>query len=231
MALIDNLISHWTFDESSGNATDSHGSNNLTNVASVTYTSGKINNCADLERSSSQYFEITDASQSGLDISNDMSVSFWMNAETMIGTIFNKYAATGNQRSYQFNLNSGTWEFVVSGNGSSTAQTTGLTHSMSTGSWYFIVVTYDASAGDVVVYQNGTILDSETITATNPYNGTAPFRIGNQHTTNYYDGLLDEVSIWSRVLDSTEVSDLYNGGFGLSYPFDITTPSGFFAFF
>src|SRR6202035_2479657 len=35
----------------------------------------------------------------------------------------------------------------------------------------------------------------------------------------YFDGDIDEVSIWNRALTSTEVSDLYNSGGGLQYPF------------
>lgn len=34
-----------------------------------------------------------------------------------------------------------------------------------------------------------------------------------------FDGLIDEVGIWSRAIDSTEVTSLYNGGAGLQYPF------------
>ena len=37
-ALTDNLVSYWKFDESSGNTTDSVGSNNLTNNNSVGFS-------------------------------------------------------------------------------------------------------------------------------------------------------------------------------------------------
>ena len=33
------------------------------------------------------------------------------------------------------------------------------------------------------------------------------------------DGRVDEVGLWQRVLTPLEVSTLYNGGAGLSYPF------------
>ena len=38
-------------------------------------------------------------------------------------------------------------------------------------------------------------------------------------TPNYFNGNIDEVAIWGRVLTPTEVSTLYNNGKGLSYPF------------
>ena len=36
---------------------------------------------------------------------------------------------------------------------------------------------------------------------------------------NFLNCYIDEVGIWSRTLTSTEVSDLYNSGSGLQYPF------------
>jgi len=42
-------------------------------------------------------------------------------------------------------------------------------------------------------------------------------------STADFDGLIDEVGIWSRALNSTEVSELYNSGSGLAYPFTTGT--------
>lgn len=83
MALTDNLISYYKLDESSGNASDSVGSNTLTNVNSVVYATAKLNKGADLERSSSQYLSIADGSQSGLDITGNISVSAWIKIESL----------------------------------------------------------------------------------------------------------------------------------------------------
>ncbi len=40
----------------------------------------------------------------------------------------------------------------------------------------------------------------------------------------YLNGALDEIGLWTRVLTSTEVTQLYNGGAGLAYP--LVVPSG-----
>ena len=37
--------------------------------------------------------------------------------------------------------------------------------------------------------------------------------------TNYWDGRIDSTSFWWKILTSTEVTDLYNGGSGFDYPF------------
>ena len=54
--------------------------------------------------------------------------------------------------------------------------------------------------------------------------GTAQtdFRFGNRGAGGDVFGLsanLDEFGIWNRALSNTEITDLFNGGTGLSYPF------------
>jgi hypothetical protein len=42
---------------------------------------------------------------------------------------------------------------------------------------------------------------------------------------HHWDGLIDEVGIWSRALSSNEVSQLYNNGDGLAINYDPCTPA------
>src|SRR3990167_8592069 len=79
MALTDQLISYWKFDESSGNAADSHGANTLTNTNTATFGTGKINNGTDLEEDSSQYF--TNATDLGI-TGGACSYSLWLKPES-----------------------------------------------------------------------------------------------------------------------------------------------------
>jgi hypothetical protein len=53
--------------------------------------------------------------------------------------------------------------------------------------------------------------------------GTAPFAIGARDAAaaDYWDGLIDEVGFWKRVLTADERTTLYNGGNGLAYPFTV----------
>ena len=48
MALNTNILASWKFDESSGNASDSSGNGKtLTNINTIAYVAGKVNNAAD----------------------------------------------------------------------------------------------------------------------------------------------------------------------------------------
>lgn len=73
------------------------------------------------------------------------------------------------------------------------------------------VVTFTSVGGDT----SGTIT-----TATATFIGSNP-----TGATNYYGGLIDEVGIWNRTINQSEVTELYNGGVGKQYPFGDVPPS------
>ena len=235
MALTDNLVSYWKLDESSGNAADSVGSNTLTNNSSIAYGTGIINNGADIENSlgEGQFFSIADGSQSGLDITGDISFSFWIKFETLplasLATPIAKWASTGDQRQYFLTIvDIGVADYRIQCDYRSDGATTRTvfrsdTLAWSTGVWYHIVAAADVSAQNWEIYRNDTNTNAtaDTTGATSIFNGTGDFALGRQGSDNtgYMDAVLDEVGIWSRELTSAEVTELYNGGAGLQYPF------------
>ena len=225
IALTDSLQGYWKLDESSGNAEDSTANNNdLTNNNTISYVAAKINNGADMETSSSQYFSITDAAQTGLDFSTAFTFSWWQNLETVFsGTTdmvtLNKWNNSVHTRAYFFRWNnqSSTGMQLQMGNGVSTGDAK-VNYTVGTGTFVFIVVTYNA--GTLELFVNST--SQGTATGTLPVTAldtTDPFKIGADSSTDSIDGIIDEVGAWSRVLTGTEIADLYNGGAGLSYPF------------
>ncbi len=228
-SLAGSLVSYWKLDESSGNADDSVSSNDLTNNGSITYASAKINNGADLELSSSNYFSIADASQSGLDITSDLSISLWVKLESQPGTddcvaLVSKYMNTGNQRSYVLDYCdvSGTTRLQsnISPDGSN-SDVYAYNVTLNNSTWYHVVFTWDASGAQGKFYLNSSNVSSPTGTYTSIYNGTADLNIGAYFngSIGWLDGFVDEVGVWSRVLNSSEVSQLYNSGNGFQYPF------------
>ena len=233
MALTDQLISYWKLDESSGNAADSVGSNTLTNVGTATYGAGKINNGVDLEDSSVQYLTILDASQSGLDITGDFSVSMWIKLESQPATdasfslIDKRKVLTNGQYTVLYqNPNVAGKEIInVIWRDSSDNQTSFVNPDdlgLSTGTFYHIVVTATVATPTAAMYLNGA---SQTFNSA----GTSATSIGDNDGAFFlgaaiggavpFDGMIDEVGIWSRVLTSGEVTELYNAGAGNQYPF------------
>ncbi|GAH17961.1 unnamed protein product, partial [marine sediment metagenome] len=40
----------------------------------------------------------------------------------------------------------------------------------------------------------------------------------------YADAIIDEVGIWNKILDQAAVTELWNSGVGLAYPFEVVLP-------
>lgn len=229
MALTTSIQGYWKTDESSGSAADSTpNANTLTNVG-VVYASGKINNGGDFEASDlTDVLTILDASQTGLDITSDIAVSAWLKPESdpvnngNEFTVVAKFDATGTQRSYIFKYGQQSGNLLigmnVSSDGSSSPQGT-INVDLGTGTFKHVVWSWKASTSTLTGYVNGSSIGTATTgTVTSIFNGTSPFNIGNS-PAGAFDGLIDEVGIWSRELTAGEVTTLYNAGAGIQYPF------------
>lgn len=220
MALTDNLVSYWKLDEASGNALDAHGSNTLTDTNSVGTGTGKINGCRDFEAGSTQYFSLAD--NDDLSIA-DNTVSYtwtaWANLEST-GTrqIVTKRTGVqvGNAMEYTIRVDTNVPKIYWGAGGTFGSLSSGVTMSLAT--WYFVVAGYDASTNKFFISVNdGTVTESAAVT-TQTVNGTNGFGIGASQGSELWDGLIDEVGFWKgRRLSTTEITQLYNSGNGLSY--------------
>ena len=92
------------------------------------------------------------------------------------------------------------------------------------GNWHFGVITYgggatnDASTG-IKIYVDNVLqtLTSNGASWGGTLNTTGHSLVignGDAYTDNAFGGDIDEVGIWSKVLSTQEISDLYNGGAG-----------------
>lgn len=219
------LVSQWKFNESSGDAADSVGVNTLTNNNTCTYGSAKVANGVDMEASSSQYLSIADASQTGLDITGSIAVSFWFKAESLHSgadteNIVNKTTGAAGGCGYQFyiydNGASSRIGIVLSTDGTATTEKFITTSAWSTGTWYHVAVSHNASTGVTTYYRNGSNLGTTTGGASSIFNNSTIFSLGRfSGGTSYFDGMLDAVFIWNRVLIDAEVTSLYASGNGM----------------
>lgn len=222
MALKDNLISYWKLEEASGNRADAHGSNTLTDVNTVTQAAGKVGNAAQFTASNSEYLSITDAAQTGLDISGDFTINFWAYWDSLWSTmhgIVDKWA-TGDKAYQMFTRDTGNdvMTLQLSSDGTTTDATidldTGGTEG--TGVYKMYTITYDASTGTAELFINGSSVDTTAGGPASIYNSGQAFHIGEAAGV-YTDGRLDEFSIHSRILTNDEITEIYNSGNGLSY--------------
>jgi hypothetical protein len=209
MVTTDNLVSYYKLDESSGDAIDSHGSNDGTVNGATQGVTGKINNCYSFDGVNDNV-QINDVTTSD----GTWSVSLWFNSSASDADklLFDSYSSGSNRNSIR-HIAGGNFEAVVY----NVAYKIDDWSNVNDGEWHHVVVINNNSGilvyldNDKKIDTTGTASDIGTVTA------IASNRVGS--STNPFDGKIDEVGIWDRALDGTDVSDLYNGGAGLAYPF------------
>ena len=203
--------------------TDAYSTNELTNVG-VSFVAGKVGNCGDFESTETDYLYILEASASALDYNGNTDFTFacWYKLETAgsYQVLVSKYV-TSVTRQYLFlgyNVD-GTPDaanFVVSADGSTvTSLYNAALPTVST--WYFIVSWHNATTDSIYIQvDNGTIYRAAH--STGIYNSNSNFEIGGTPIGPLkYDGLIDELSTWNRVLTADERTYLYNSGTGRTY--------------
>lgn len=101
--------------------------------------------------------------------------------------------------------------------GATTTNSIAKTTSLTEGVWHHIVCTYD-DAGDRMarVYVDGALNVTGTAVVGSLVSQASQILLVGKHTSqaNYFKGQLDELNIWNRVLNSSEIASLYNGGTG-----------------
>ena len=149
------------------------------------------------------------------------SISAWVNMHSSSGfRIVNKY---GSDKEYYFSFNSGATAsklfFNLYDNSLGTAyigQKSVSTYASLENQWIHIVGTYNgngASSG-IKLYINGAVILSHTNNFGSYVameNTSESVTIGKV-TTNYTDGLIDEVGIFNTELSASEVASIYNSG-------------------
>lgn len=219
------LVSVWEANEASGSLVDAFGSNTMTETSgTIPSITGKINGARDYEDGDTEYFAIaSNAAVSMGDI--DYTITCWVNGETYSGNnriIIGKDMNSAGAREYNVfyrNLSS-RFCFEAFSSGNSGTELVGTSSgAISTGTWYFIVAWYDATANTMNIQVNNGTVDS-TSKGTLQASGAAPLQIGSRAyvgAESYFDGAIDQVTLWKRVLTTGERTALYNSGNGLAY--------------
>ena len=141
------------------------------------------------------------AHSSDLSISGAMSITAWVNPDSLSGfpMFVSKRASSGH--AYQFYSTSNKLNY----NNGTITQSTG---SISTSTWTHVGVTFDGS-GNVAFYINGSSAGTASAATTNPTNTQAVY-LGRAYNGNYFNGKMDEVAIFNSVLTSSQISNIYS---------------------
>lgn len=220
MALADNLVAYWSLDEASGNAIDAHSTYDLTETSgTIAATTGKVSGCRDFEEADSEYFTIADnADLSVGDI--DFSWACWVQLEAAVGTrwIISKRGGPDTSIEYDMLTDGNRFKFRVANGATTGVATADNLGAPSTGTWYFVVGWHDSVNNVVGICVNdGT--PNTTSYSSGSQNGTAALLFGATSAVFNWDGLIDEVGFWKKVLSASEITELYNAGAGRDYAY------------
>jgi hypothetical protein len=208
--LWNNLVAYYTGDNVSN---DAKGVYNGTLINGTTYATGKINNGFSLD-GVNDYISISPVmgdSVSGPSTSHTYSAWIYpTNVTDSYNVIFQNGGATnGDVLALRFNKVGYLYhggDYLVTSTGTVNVNT-----------WSHILITY--SGANVSFYVNGVFNNTVATPFWAEFGAYGYTSIGAfTNSSLFFNGTIDEVAIWNRVLTSTEITELYNSGSGKQYP-------------
>ncbi len=200
------LIGHWSGD---GNALDSVGGHNGTLYGTASYGAGKFGQAFDITQDySGPRVRIED---SPAFVTPSFTVSGWTYARSWLGQVIVRGDSRPGRDPYTVTLyDSGSLGFVL---GTDTGAAEKILAPFSLNAWTHFAATFDDATGQMSLYLDG-ILRAQTTTLLKPNMALAAdfspgIGFGNvAETSNHFpmNGLIDEVSIFSRALSPEEIA-------------------------
>ena len=204
----DSLVGWWKFD---GNLVDSSGYGaDGTGYGDSTYGLRGT--------SQAKYFNGSDTyvdagSHTQFDFNNNFTLSSWVYATgfpwTNYGCIFAKAGGAWNSgNSFSpCHHSAGTNLFVFIRNPDNVAYTSLNIYPVITNSWWHMVYTFDSGAGNF--YVNGAYVSGHNASTT-MYATNSNLYFNKNSVGSLFNGYLDDMRVYNRVLSTTEITSLYN---------------------
>jgi len=217
-----NLVGWW---ELENNANDSVGTNDGTIYGAVG-TSGKFGQALSFDEID-DYVDVPDFDYTNT--SNEFSLSFWFRIDDVAGSLYQymfshgNYAAANSLNVYFSETDEGTGGEEVRTNitlSDSTSWQPSTASIFADGQWHMYTITVSSVDGATIYIDANSVLTNTAIkgAALNP---ATAIHIGARCDLNadrYFgnpsidDGILDDVRLYNRVLNQTDVDDIYAGG-------------------
>jgi RHS repeat-associated protein len=202
-------VARYKLNETTGTtASDSSGNSPATTSGGVTWSTAQGGSAA---------FDGTGTittSQPVLDTSRSFTVSAWAMLNNKSSDQVVAAAAGNNAGAFRlmYQATADRWDFEAS-----SADTASPTYAYArsnsapaTATWTHLVGVYDASAGTLKLYVNGT-LQTTTATGVTAWQAQGPFDIGHVRGGSKLNGGVDDVQVYQRVLTATEIGSVYAG--------------------
>ncbi len=208
------LVGYWSMDDNAGNkVTDSSGNNNVGTITGATWTTGKKGKALSFNGSDSV---IDVGNPSNLVITGDVTVSAWINPNSLDPYYEKNIIVSGRrtETSQPYTLEVSSSNLCISfqtdnvSNGFSGWVVKCASTTIPLNQWSHIQVV--RSGLNLYFYKNGQLVGSDSYLAGTIYTGNGVL-IGKGYYggSMYFNGLIDDVRIYNRVLSATEIQALY----------------------
>ncbi|WP_251066932.1 LamG-like jellyroll fold domain-containing protein [Streptomyces sp. ISL-36] len=208
-------VGRWKMDETSGTtAGDSSGGNNQ-----ATLTSGVTRST---ERGGAAVFNGTTTSygttaQPAVNTSGSFTVATWVRLDdtTANHSFLAQDGTVGNTFQLYYSTTYG-WTFnrpATDTAGPTLTRVSSGTAAVTAGTWTHLTGVYDAAAGKIRLYVNGSLIQEAAYTS--PWEGTGPLQIGRRKASGayaeYHKGALDDVQVYGEALTAAQVTAVKGG--------------------
>ncbi len=201
------LVSWWAGE---GNANDSVGTNDGMLQGGVSFSGGEAGQAFSFDGVSGT---VVVPDSSSLRLTNQLTIEAWIKPLTTNGgqSIVAKVSSTTGLNGYQFDLynNELTGAFSVSG-GSWPSYYVQTPIPIVLGTWNHVAWTYDQSA--MKLYFNGQPISTNVIGPQTIATSSTPLRISGADTQTYFDGEVDEASVYNTALSAAQILAIYSAG-------------------
>ena len=214
------LAAYWSFDSSSNFNVPDVGGSTLTKGNGASWSaSGKFGGALSLNGGSQSLYDTS--SPSYLPVGNSSyTQSVWFKPDVVSGNGglvgWGDYFSSRRVNALRLYENSGGFRHYWWG---ADLDCTGAQCPISTGTWYHVASTWDGTTRKLFV--NGVLKRSDTPGANNAT--AANFHIGKTCCSEFFNGLIDDVAIYTRALSAEEVAELANSS--ISTPTNSAVPS------
>ena len=221
-ALISYLISYWKMDEGSGNALDAVSTNNGTISGTPTRNGSGVK--LGYTFNGSNYINIGNVAELR---TPKISVAGWFKMSPTGSNFFPIYTNyTYGSTPFGFSICSeGTYLRLEVNNSANSATIATTSNTINSGAWIHFACVVNGT--NLKIYLNGTLQSLQEGGTSVPFAydigysiGDGSFQIGHRLGDSLFmTGSIDEIGHWSRELTAAEVTQLYNSGSGVTYPF------------
>ena len=208
------LVSCW---RAEGNASDSVGGNNGTSTGGIAYAGGEVGQ-AFLFNGSTSYIPVPASPGLNIGAGSGMTIECWVqpHAQINLGDPIVEWDSANNdglqfwvETSFQLYAN-------IKDTSNNNHQISSANGIISTNVLQHVALTYDKGSGAAVLYLNGTVVATNNFGAITPQT-TYPMNIGRRTgqpigNGDNFNGLMDELSLYSRALLQGEIAAIYNAG-------------------